>query len=523
MSISVAEVLLLPPFENANVIAGKKGLSRIIKGVTVVDTPDVGQWLKGGELLLTTAYVIKEQPEKLNQLIKDVHCKQAAAIAIKLKRFINNVPKSVIALADELNLPLIEIPFQISWIDIISPVTSEIVKRQMTLYAEDTNEIQQKLLQNLFSGGDINSVIYLLADLIQKPCAYYDAAGNLLAFKNGGSIVKNPDDTSLYCIKSNLREEEYLSFPIKVGRRIHGHLVISAKWDSLSQLHRFVINQVVVIVALEIYRLLSIQKAEQHLRDDFLYELITGKITSMEDAVEKAQLYKLNVEGSKAIMVIDAYRQDIKTKISDIKNSIINYSKSISLYIIVTRIEKLLVFIVDTKNNTISDADLICLAENLKKNITSLKELSIGIGRRCDNPLELVKSYLEAKSALELGRIISKHGIFHYKDLGFYRLLTNCMNDHELQNFYLQTLGNLEKTDAELINTLECFLQTNGNTSETANKMYLHYNTIKYRLNQIEKLLNINLKEPEVRFNLMVGLKIRNYLSRHLNNTSIEN
>lgn len=221
MAITVAEALKLIPFKQASVIAGKGGLSKYIKGVTVIDSPDVANWLKGGELLLTTTYAFKDNPESLYQLLEDISNKRATAVVIKLSRFIQDILPEVLELADRLDLPLIDVPFHIPWIDIINPVTTEIIKQKGTDYIE-TSQVQERLLENIFAGGDVTSIVYLLSELINKPIAYYDASGNLLAYKN----PKSSGNNAYFFTELSNENDLQLKFPVKLINKAQGQLVV---------------------------------------------------------------------------------------------------------------------------------------------------------------------------------------------------------------------------------------------------------------------------------------------------------
>lgn len=106
-------------------VAGLKGVNREIESVNSFDAPDVTSWLKPRELVLTTGYVFQNKPQQLEQLVNELAQKQCAGLAIKL-----NVPQTVISIANNMHLPILQIPSQLSLSDIMSPVLREIVTRQ---------------------------------------------------------------------------------------------------------------------------------------------------------------------------------------------------------------------------------------------------------------------------------------------------------------------------------------------------------------------------------------------------------
>jgi purine catabolism regulator len=81
-----------------------------------------------------------------------------------------------------------------------------------------------------------------------------------------------------------------------------------------------------------------------------------------------------------------------------------------------------------------------------------------------------------------------------------------------------ETVGPLMEHDrahgTELVKTLESYFECNGNVKKMASRLYTHYNTVIYRLRRIEGITGLDLRDPEARLNLQMGLKIarlRNY------------
>ena len=121
-------------------------------------------------------------------------------------------------------------------------------------------------------------------------------------------------------------------------------------------------------------------------------------------------------------------------------------------------------------------------------------------------------SYQEAKVALILGRILNiTDTVPDFSDLGLTRILYN--QDHQvLQEFYRETLGDLEKYDSEqksdFVNTLEKYLNYKCELKAAADALFLHPNTLRYRLKKIEEILDVNLDYMDTKLNLLAAFKI---------------
>lgn len=117
---TVEALLKMPGLCNLNIIAGHAGLDREIKSVSIMDAPDSYKWLKGGEFILTTGFMLGGDDWQLEHFLENLIDAQCSAIGIKRGRFLNAIPETVIKLAEQNHFPVIEIPYVFGWSEIIS-------------------------------------------------------------------------------------------------------------------------------------------------------------------------------------------------------------------------------------------------------------------------------------------------------------------------------------------------------------------------------------------------------------------
>ena len=87
-TVTVRDVLTLTVLQPSYVVAGERGLDRVVTGVNVMEVPDIEAYVKRGELLLTTAYPVRDRPERLVELVPELHRRGLAALAIKPLRYL---------------------------------------------------------------------------------------------------------------------------------------------------------------------------------------------------------------------------------------------------------------------------------------------------------------------------------------------------------------------------------------------------------------------------------------------------
>jgi purine catabolism regulator len=135
-----------------------------------------------------------------------------------------------------------------------------------------------------------------------------------------------------------------------------------------------------------------------------------------------------------------------------------------------------------------------------------------GVSRVVPTPGGLAAAYAEARKALAVGRRVGGRGsVSHFDDLGVYRLLSLIPDAAELRAFASETLGELARdTDeaADLRLTLQTLLDTNLNVAETARALHFHYNTLRYRIGKLERLLGPFTTDAHLRLNVALALQV---------------
>jgi carbohydrate diacid regulator len=142
-------------------------------------------------------------------------------------------------------------------------------------------------------------------------------------------------------------------------------------------------------------------------------------------------------------------------------------------------------------------------------------KVTIGIGTVTENIKELARSYKEAQVALEVGKVFdNEKNIVSYENLGIGRLIYQLPTT--LCEMFLQEVfkdGSIDNLDRETLLTIQCFFENNLNVSETSRKLFVHRNTLVYRLEKIRKLTGLDLREFDHAITFKVALMVRRYLS----------
>ncbi|MTI94695.1 MAG: hypothetical protein FH749_04280 [Firmicutes bacterium] len=532
MRITVAEAMQMEALKNATLVAGKNGRHRLIKSVNIMEVPDIKRFIKRDELLVTTTYPIRTDKDAQETLIPTLVKHGVAALAIKPVFYDNAVPKLMIEQANEADFPIICLPRDASFNDILNPVLGEILNRQ-TRILQRNEEIHQKFTDIVLGGGSICEVAHMLAVILETPVSVHSTSWRLLAFDGGelagydwvelaSDLAGQPD--YLQRLAANRRGRfkvdnqgsalEFLAHPVTVAREDYAILGIWLQPGAECELN--VIEQAATIVALETAKLRAVNEVERRFRSHFMEELVFGRLASKTEVLSRGEKYGWDLSGGFVPLLIEI--DDFDTLIQGthqsarilgnlrglVSEAIKSYAPGSIGVEMGTRMLVLTKPASDSPKQQIMDL-ILKMQQGLKDNVT----ISAGVGRQAEDVMVLKGSYKQASQALELGKMIKGSGrITFFDDLGAYRLLASNRKNPELERFATELLGELSLHD-DLIKTLSALLSHNGNLREASRSMYVHYNTLRYRVNKIQEITGEDLGTSEGRLNLQLALMIK--------------
>ena len=152
--------------------------------------------------------------------------------------------------------------------------------------------------------------------------------------------------------------------------------------------------------------------------------------------------------------------------------------------------------------------------EETLKNELRIKTV-IGIGTVAEHLRELADSYKEAQTAIDVGKVFdTEKSIINYENLGIGRLIYQLPTT--LCEIFLSEVfkkNSIDSLDQETLFTINKFFENNLNVSETSRKLFVHRNTLVYRLEKIKKLTGLDLRQFDHAIVFKVALMVRKYLT----------
>lgn len=504
--ITVAEALRLPALARGRLVAGSAGLERRIRSVNMMEVPDIGAYLRPGELLVTTAYPLRDDIAALDELVPMLARRELAGLGFKPGRYIEALPEPMVRAADRLSFPLIELPDDASFNDILADVLGSILNRQ-ALQLERSRAIHDRLTGVVLAGGSFPELIDALASLVGHPAAVLDAYGELLA-SAGNQLPEGSARTAR---------------PIQAGRANHGEVVVWASEAELGPDGTNALEHAATIAALEIAQARALLLREQRHRAQLLEELVSGRPLNHEEVAEQAAAYGWNLALPRVGLVVGLRDADgeapavagqpleeqlLATVRSVLGPSAIGWGLRFGVAVLAEA---------GRPGPGAAKEAADRLSEAIRRRNPGF-HVAIGVGRRVAAVDELCASHREAVQAVNLGRDLrGPDFVLGHDELGVYRLLQDLVDGGGLARFCEETLGPLLDYDAghstSLVRTLEVYLEHDGNMASSARLLYVHYNTLRYRLEQISALTGGLDRHPTSRIAMSIaihGMKVLN-------------
>ncbi len=546
--ITVKEALSLDVVNRLEVVGGKEGLDRIIKLVNVIEVPDIMDWLIDGEFLLTTGYSFREYPELMETLIPRMSQAESAGLAIKTKRFLDEIPKQIIDSANEHKIPLMEVPYDLSFSEIIAPILGVVFNKQNKIL-QKLEQAHKKLMDLALNGSPLEELCKETGILISNPVAIVDRDGSLIVNEDCPDKYKFElffSDVSVEIKQEklrfgNIKEVKYsleyapdtdkpltikaIRIPIIADKYEYGHMV-SVINTPIYEPDILTLERAATIAALEFTKRKAIFEIEKSYYNDFLEILLSADFENADEIVSRGRVFSIDLEQPTTVVIINSSGLN---EIKDIENymnmngtrSKEDLLKTISGFFRQNDIHS---YIAGFKGNNI----VIILSADIEQknelkdtvtemaryliNSTSLgTNINIGVGR-VNNDIKMIsRSYEDAREALKIAQLSDTAQVIFFDSLGFYKILSE-KNRSELESFIEELLQPVFEYDrnkkGELIKTLETYYDNNRNLKLTSSKMYTHYNTVLYRIKKIEELAGISLDNPDDALNLEIAVNI---------------
>ncbi|MDR2559308.1 MAG: helix-turn-helix domain-containing protein [Oscillospiraceae bacterium] len=250
---------------------------------------------------------------------------------------------------------------------------------------------------------------------------------------------------------------------------------------------------------------------EKYDRNNFIKNIILDNILPGDISIKSRELH-FNSDINRVVFLISIISSNDVSAYDVIQNLFPDKNKDFVFNITETDI-----VLVKELKAQIDIKDLEKLARSISDTLSSefFTRVNVGIGTPVLGVKDLARSFKEAQIALEVGKVFdTDKTIISYDNLGIARLiyhLPTTLCDTFLSEVFKK--GSIESLDHETLFTIQRFFENNLNVSETSRKLFVHRNTLVYRLDKIRKLTGLDLREFDHAIIFKIALMVKKYLS----------
>ncbi|AFO45456.1 PucR family transcriptional regulator [Enterococcus faecalis] len=535
----LAEVLALPRFSDLQLLSSHSNLTQPLESVEITETPDVADFIPKNVMILTTAMIYKDDQEKLKPFIDSLKQAECTALGIKVGRFLDEISPEIVAYASAVDLPLIKIPST----QPLGGLLHEIVGYLRDSKTEQMSvafDIQKRFSTLLMQDVDATRFIAEFAKILNAPIILLSPWQQVIAHSNyfygnqksaeffieqlsKDHFQQLAQEKKIFRLQDERQENiQVAGFPIRVNDYFPYYLLVLSPEQIPYPISEFAIDQAILVLTLMLFKNQKIAESFEHLKTDFLDRLLDTHQEALSKHQNWLELWKnyrlINSDYYQLAIVYGVTKPENETHIRYqqaegqlifqwLKEQLPEILPDVALFKLKNQNKSILIF--QSKKN-----DHLMILQNLAERLQQALPITIrfALGNAYENLEDLPNSYIEASSTLEASLHAQKPAtvqLFHPKGLAG---LFEKIGTEDVEYFCQQQLKELayptEPTLQELRKTLKVFLDFNCEITKTANALYLHRNTIKYRMNQCEKLLDTSIQEPETSLLLRVALEL---------------
>ena len=251
---------------------------------------------------------------------------------------------------------------------------------------------------------------------------------------------------------------------------------------------------------------------EKHDKGSFIKNIISDNIL-ISDIYMRAKELHVAAETARGVFVIRPVDERLETVPVDVIQGLFPDRQND----FVISVGEQDVALIHQMDENASAKDLEAVAQRIEEALRVDGESSVfvGIGTLALHLRDLAKSYKEAQIAIEVGKVFdTERYVINYENLGIGRLIYQLPTT--LCEMFLQEVfkkNPIDALDQETLFTIYKFFENNLNVSETARKLFVHRNTLVYRLEKIKKLTGLDLREFDDAITFKVALMVKKYLT----------
>ncbi|MFB9328556.1 PucR family transcriptional regulator [Paenibacillus aurantiacus] len=537
-AVRVQDLLRRPVFKAAKLAAGRNGVDRTVKWVHILEITNVAPYVSKDDLILSTGLWMKEAEGGLTYLEQLIR-QEAAGLCIELGTSITAIPEAIIDYCERHDFPLIVFAEPVRFVTITQDIHGLLINQQHQLL-KSLEQFSRRFQKLTLATTDISAVLRLLHEFTSKQVAYisfvetnrfYPKAAPELAYAITAAMKAYAEGESHNGEPAVLQLDSELNVmlhPIVCFDQTLAYIgVLQPRRHEPGDTTVVMLDYAAQSIGTMLMRTLFKEEKIQRDQNQLVLDIMERRV---EDEEEARARMGLRVRGKESYwfaggMIEFAYGEtevDREQKESDYQDFVVLLRallKKQGLYgLLASQQNRIHVLIAKEKINEDSARGLERALQRLHDELNEFARtrpqrivMHAGFGRFRAMLTELHAAIREARQSLEVSRDVpGMAGVLFYERIGIYQLL-KAIPDPAVHRTFVDThLGALIAHDRDnsfqLIDTLDAYFKCAGSKQDTANRLFIHRQTLYHRIGKLTEILGDDFFEPSRRICLEMAL-----------------
>lgn len=534
------ELLQVPRFSDLKILTTQADFSHKVDSIEISETPDIAYYIPQNVFLLTTAMIYKDNQKELIPLLDSLKSVNAAGIGIKIGRFLGEIDQEVLDYAAKIQFPIIQLP-NTKQLGAISHQMTSYLWNQKTEQFTFALDIQKRFSSLLINDVSVERLISEFGKLVKTPIMLLDPFHEVVAVSSHFKHTLNLSDyyiEQVFPQLTSLKEDETYSFivddlkgqkiqaaiyPVKVNHHFPYRLLVLQPERIPYPISEFTIDQAILVLSFILFKNQKVEESLEELKTDFFAQL-----NENQHSTNLQNKNWLEIGRSFGLMTSHYYQIIyVNERNSESRSSQDRYHLEKRQLAFQWLIKKLPPRIKDTIIFQLKDSPHLVMLlqrphEQLEATLTDIAEeleniLPISLAFSYSQPYEkhdmIANSFIEARLAFEEATSLnqSQPRIHFSHRQGIVKLFKHNPIE-ETQYFCKSVLKELaypqKESLLELRRTLKTFLDYQCEITKTAEKLFVHRNTVKYRINRCKSIIGRPIEDPEVSLQLRLAFAL---------------
>jgi purine catabolism regulator len=513
MTIYLSDLLTSNILDTYQILAGKAYLNREVESISLLETPDFEKYVRERALILTTLYPIRSDIPLFKKLIEVLSLRHVAGIIVKLKRYVDVIPDEIINLCEQHHLPLITIDYDANLSEISTRVLNELTTKSLRTISLSSFYID--LVKTLDHEPKIETLISFHKRFDNMDYWIYSRVQQK-TFSTNKKINALAEEIASHAIAFQTKQDYYIYYDeVKLSNQLIYKVVFFSKDDQRSKLYYYA--EIIKMMLVFIYQ----KRQETSLQQNqFLLETITSSAPLYADNEafqNKASWYGWQVRFPLNMVLCQMRYSTAKETLmpEDLRD---HFMQSFDLQKDEIRFININQRLVLLMNSHVSDK----IEPTLRKMIQDLEhhhkllDIKMAYTTNLQSVQDLAHSHATLLRGLNfITQKNMREKIFNNQSVKMFSLLGK-IPEIELKEYVSLVLGPLlqyeKKHGGNLIETLYVLINHQFNLKKAATELFVHYNTLRHRLQVLDELGYGKKKLETTHYDLIFAV----YLAKNL-------